>query len=252
MLTSAEQATTRRNVPARPLAHLESWKDHVDAWRALGHQVEDAMWGRAAVAASLRHRYGDEAIEKFADEVGQAPRTIWRLAQVHLKFVENCRRRQNLTFSHHAEALIAKDPSAALGLAETKNWSAQDLRDHLRTERRAHRRPVAAHGYCTVEGCERREDASGLCYGHRKRQQEGLPLAPPLRESDLSAFERVLECIKAIDEPQYDGDEGEHAWQARLRAACWDWLDPGEEIRRLAKRRSHGRKVVPRWDEGLK
>lgn len=112
-------------------AKVESWDDHVEAWHALGRKAEDAAWGRAAVAASLRHRYGEKAIEKFAAEVGQSRTNVFRLAQIHIAYVEKSRRRDNLSFAHHIEALTAPDPGAALEQAEREGWSVRDLRRHL-------------------------------------------------------------------------------------------------------------------------
>lgn len=121
-----------------------------------------------------------------------------------------------------------------------------------------------AGGYCTIDGCKNEEEAGGLCAGHRKRKTQGQTVAGELKETDLSGFERVLEAIKEMDQPRYDGDEGEHAWRQRLRAAAWAWLDPAGELRRIARslrkgnvlevrqlaRRRGRRKPLPRWDEG--
>lgn len=111
------EGTSLRDAP------VETWEDHVEAWHHFGRDVENAMWGRAAVAASLRHRYGEKAIEKFANGVGQGTSTVRQLAQVHETFPENARRLANLSFYHHVTALQAKDPTAALEKAEAEGWS---------------------------------------------------------------------------------------------------------------------------------
>lgn len=97
--------------------------------------------------------------------------------------------------------------------------------------------------YCLIPGCENPEEAGGLCYGHRWRKKHGRDLSPPLRETGLSPYERVLEAIREME--HYDGDEREHAWKARLRAAVKNWILP----RRLKHRR---RKRLPRRREVLK
>lgn len=113
-------------------ARVETWEDHVEAWHHFGRVVEGALWGRAAVVASLKGRYGDRAVERFASEVRQAPRTLWQLAQVFEKFPEDRGRTQNLSFWHHAVAMYAKDPARALAKAEAEHWSVAELRAHLK------------------------------------------------------------------------------------------------------------------------
>ncbi len=95
----------------------------------------------------------------------------------------------------------------------------------------------AEERYCSVAGCERPEEAAGLCFGHRYRAKHGLPLSPPLKER-LPPFERVIEAMKAFFDAEEDDDY--RRAKARLRAACWDWLlphGPRRRRHRLPRRR---------------
>jgi len=74
-----------------PLFSGESWEDHVSSWFETGQMINDGLWLRGAIAASLQARYGDEAIDKFAGEVMVTGRTVRRYRQVY-KFYENGQR----------------------------------------------------------------------------------------------------------------------------------------------------------------
>ncbi len=95
--------------------------------------------------------------------------------------------------------------------------------------------------WCLIPGCNKPEEAGGLCAGHRYRKKHGLSLSTPLRETDLSPYELVLEAIREMG--NYDGPEREHAWKARLRNAVKSWILP--EWRRRRRRR----KRLPRRRE---
>lgn len=114
-------------------AKVESWEDHVEAWHHFGRVAEGAIWGRAAVASSLKGRYGEGAIERFAAEVGQTPRRLWQLAEVHEAFAGKVKA-TSLSFQHHAIALAAPDPAAALEKAEAEGWSTRALEEFVRAE----------------------------------------------------------------------------------------------------------------------
>jgi len=126
-----EKLTVRTDVL---MARLKTWKDHVDAWDRFGRIAEGAIWGRAAVAASISNesKYGEGSAKKFAAEVGQTVGRIWLLAQAHEAYPENSCRHENLSFQHHVYAMYALDPAAALAMAEEKEWSANELRAYLK------------------------------------------------------------------------------------------------------------------------
>ncbi len=85
---------------------------------------------------------------------------------------------------------------------------------------------------CLIAGCERPEEAAGLCAGHRYRKRRGIPLdETPLRER-LTPRERVLEAAKALLDADAEDRRAYHAAWSRLRAAARDWLDAGRSGRR--------------------
>lgn len=135
------------------VAAVESWEDHVEAWHHLGRQVDGAAWARAAIAASLKGRYGDGAVEKFASEVGFSRAAIFDFARVFAVFPEKSNRFDNLTFSHHWHAVhyskTAETARAALADAEREGWSANALRAHLRPSPEL---PAASGEVCTTPG----------------------------------------------------------------------------------------------------
>lgn len=129
----------------------ETWEDHVEAWHAFGRLEDESRWGRAAVVVSLKGRYGEDAFEKFGDEVGQARSTLYQFASVHETFVEKSKRLDNLSFLHHLVALAADDPFAALDKAAEEGWSARDLRKHLKESKSlAPAPPLPAGVYSTL------------------------------------------------------------------------------------------------------
>jgi hypothetical protein len=119
------------------LAKVTSWEDHIEAWHHLGREVDGAAWARAAIAASLKGRYGEGAISKFAKEVGFSAASIWDFARAFDVFPENSDRSENLTFTHHLHAVhytkTAKQARDALALAESEGLSANALRKQVET-----------------------------------------------------------------------------------------------------------------------
>jgi hypothetical protein len=118
------------------LAKVTSWEDHIEAWHHLGREVDGAAWARAAIAASLKGRYGEGAISKFAKEVGFSKTAIYDFARTFEAFPEKSSRPENLSFTHCIYAVSLTDsPRAAreaLALAESEGLSANALRKQLR------------------------------------------------------------------------------------------------------------------------
>jgi hypothetical protein len=115
---------------------VESWEDHVEAWHHLGREVDGAAWGRAAIAASLKGRYGEAAVEKFAAEVGISPSSVRECARTFEAFPEANDRSLTLTFSHHRHAVVftgtVEEAREAVAHAKREGWSANALRAYLR------------------------------------------------------------------------------------------------------------------------
>jgi hypothetical protein len=117
-------------------AAVESWEDHVEAWHHAGRIVDGQAWERARIAASLKGRYGEDAIGKFAREVRFSRSAVYFYARTFAAFPEKSNRLDNLKFTHHLHAAaLTETPAQAremLALAESEGWSANALRAYLR------------------------------------------------------------------------------------------------------------------------
>ncbi len=71
---------------------------------------------RGAIVASLDTKYGNGAVDRFANEVGVTSKTLWQYRQVYT-FYQNSLRSENLSFTHHLVSIYAPDAEVALKLA---------------------------------------------------------------------------------------------------------------------------------------
>src|SRR5688572_15525537 len=98
---------TNRN--GLPIFLGKTYEDHVDAFQGIDRSVDARLWALASVAASLKTRYNDQTVQKFAHEVRHSAVYIYELAATYRKF-ENSTRVEILSFTHHRIAARAKDP----------------------------------------------------------------------------------------------------------------------------------------------
>ncbi len=107
-----------------------------DRWRSIGERIcgvaDASTWWLADWAAFGEHRYGERYREAVAI-TGLGYQTLRNYAWVARRF-EVSRRRDSLSFAHHAEiaALPAGEQDAWLDRAEANQWSRNDLRARLR------------------------------------------------------------------------------------------------------------------------
>jgi hypothetical protein len=104
----------------------------------LGQYERAFMWAIGDWWAFAEHRYGDR--KHFVDEgyFGLTYQTIANCASI-CRAVETSRRREDLSFSHHAE-VAAFDPAEQdelLGLAQSGGWSVKKLRETIKWRREA-------------------------------------------------------------------------------------------------------------------
>jgi hypothetical protein len=110
-----------------------------ERWQAIGRRVagiaEASTWWLADWAAYGEASYG-EKYRPAVEATGIGYQTLRNYAWVAGRF-EVSRRRDKLSFAHHAEvaALSAADQDAWLDRAEADGWSRNELRDRLRAER---------------------------------------------------------------------------------------------------------------------
>lgn len=107
----------------------ESWDDFVEGWHHLNRLADGVTWYRGQLVSKLKGKYGEKAVEKFAEEVGYSPAHLYRYAQVYEAFGEISSRYENLAFKHY-KAVLTLDSGEAEGWlekADEERWSAREL-----------------------------------------------------------------------------------------------------------------------------
>lgn len=107
----------------------------IEEWAALGSRL--GTLGKAiqwAIGDWLNYgniRYG-ETYTQFADLTGYTPGALMNMKFVASR-IESSRRRENLSFSHHAEVagLAPSEQELWLKACEHEGWSSKRLRDEL-------------------------------------------------------------------------------------------------------------------------
>ncbi len=112
-----------------------------ERWRAVGQRIsgvaDASTWWLADWAAYGEDRYGSR-YHAGAGIAGVGQQTLRNYAWVARRF-DACRRRNTLSFAHHAEvaALAQSEQEAWLDRAEARQWSRNELRTALREARSA-------------------------------------------------------------------------------------------------------------------
>jgi hypothetical protein len=161
--------------------HAGTLDQHVEAFVQVNTEADSNQWAMAAIAASIEKQYGEGNVQEFAEKVDYTPRHVRRLARTYREIVEKGRYRPQLTFTHHAEALVHPDPEKALATAEDQKLSALALRQWIKDQ--------------TPETEQPRERFSA------ERGKEGSELVEILREQveKFPAFaDELNECIEKI------------------------------------------------------
>jgi hypothetical protein len=120
-----------------------------ERWQAIGRRVagiaEASTWWLADWAAYGESSYG-EKYRQAVEATGIGYQTLRNYAWVAGRF-DVSRRRDKLSFAHHAElaSLDAGEQDAWLDRAEADGWSRNELRDRLRTERRRAADAIVEH-----------------------------------------------------------------------------------------------------------
>jgi hypothetical protein len=107
-----------------------------DEWQAIGHtlfSIERAVQFWIGDWIRFGEKSYGEKYSQAIEETGLDYQTLANYAYVASK-VEPSRRRENVSFSHHAEvaALAPEKQEAWLETAEAQNWTRSDLRKSLR------------------------------------------------------------------------------------------------------------------------
>ncbi|HST16902.1 MAG TPA: LmbU family transcriptional regulator [Gaiellaceae bacterium] len=120
-----------------------------ERWQAIGRRVagiaEASTWWLADWAAYGESSYG-EKYRPAVEATGIGYQTLRNYAWVAGRF-DPSRRRDKLSFAHHAEvaALSVAEQDAWLERAEADGWSRNELRDRLRAERESAANGVVEH-----------------------------------------------------------------------------------------------------------
>jgi hypothetical protein len=148
-LTTRERAPARRGLAAErkgkrpPAMSPVAWMpqqdlefiDWVESGRRLGLLGRSAAWWLGDWLRFGNARYG-ERYARAARITGYDPQTLMNMAYVASHF-DASRRRENLSWSHHAElaAMDASDQEGWLSRAERDHLSVRCLREEMRRER---------------------------------------------------------------------------------------------------------------------
>lgn len=108
------------------------YEDHVNTWLDVDRSVQGHYWMLGAIAASLVKEYGEDAIGKFAGDVGASKQRIWRYARTYRDW-ENFQRSNILSFHHHSVAGRSDDPQRAIEVAEDEQLSTRELETFVKT-----------------------------------------------------------------------------------------------------------------------
>ena len=116
-----------------------------DAWKALGARIkvrsDPSSWWMADWLVFGRQRYGDRH-RKALEATGLDPQTLDTFAAVALRF-DPARRRENLSFQHHADVHALPDATQDhwLNLASRNDWPKAELRIRIRDAARTASNP---------------------------------------------------------------------------------------------------------------
>jgi len=116
-----------------PVFASNGWEDHLQAWLDAERDVTSARWRQAAIAYSLVTHYGDHSVEKFAAQIGIAPRRVWEYRSVYA-LVKDRERPQNLDFTHYIIAASSEQPQEYLDRAAEESLSTRALRRLIASE----------------------------------------------------------------------------------------------------------------------
>jgi hypothetical protein len=150
----------------------------------LGRVAKGHQWWIGDLLVEAEKRWGEESAQLEAT-IGLAPHTLQNYQWV-AEHVERARRRENLTWSHHAEIarLTPKQQAEALDRAEADCWTVRQLRDYV-----------------------------AITYPQQREPGEPIPGLEPGEEEDV---QRRLERIEAAMTAGDDVDREDIAWLVHI------------------------------------
>jgi hypothetical protein len=163
----------------RPAADSRHWDDIVAEGIAARRRNDASQWLLGDLANEVTVTYGGKELERYACEIGVVYKTLlnWRTIAAS---IESSRRRENLSFTHHAVVVGKRLPDdavdALLSRAEERRWPVRELELQVQ----------AAEIRC--ESDRRRKAAEGLWPAPRRRAWS----------EDLDETERFVSVLNAL------------------------------------------------------
>lgn len=219
-----EKPLFKTNGNGLPVFLGKTYEEHVDAFQGIDRSLDARLWALAAVAASLKTRYNDQTVQKFAHEVRHSAVYVYELAATYRKF-ENSTRVEILSFTHHRIAARAKDPQKAINAANDEEMSTRELEKWIKRQEPPTRRAVKE-----IETLHEPEVRAHLeeTVKMLKLRDEAVPGAAPFLHNMYHAIigqvqwqlERTVEedcerIFEAIEEGNYPKDDILNWLQAR-------------------------------------
>lgn len=186
-----------------PVFRGESYEEHVSTWVDVDRSMQGHLWMLGAVASSLKGKYGEEALGKFASDVGSSRSRVYEFAQTYDAW-EKSDRSDFLSFRHHTLAARSADPPKALQVAEDEQLSTRELETFVKTGEIPERgKPKPKYeGLEELSYQEVQEHAAAHVAAEKEKEQlreQGLVMQPVPAEPEELVFEQPEEPRKPMD-----------------------------------------------------
>ncbi len=104
---------------------LDTWESMVDAGITLAQAQDRNRWAMGDLAQRAERTYGDGSLSKLAYAINLRTKTFYDYHRVYSFYGENSAHAENLTWSHHREAMRLGDLDKALwalNKASDRDW----------------------------------------------------------------------------------------------------------------------------------
>ena len=112
------------------------WETYVSWGQVLRTYKDASQWALGDLALGIEKKYGDDAIGKYARDIGINKKSLMEYRRVADRY-QRTKRLSYLSFSHHQRALKAEKPLEILEMAHDESWSIKQLDRYLIEERSA-------------------------------------------------------------------------------------------------------------------
>jgi len=114
-----------------------TWEEYISYGMMVRALKDGCQWALGDLARGIEKQYGENAIGKFAKEIGINEKSLIEYRRVALQYPLKSHRMRFLSFSHHQRALKAEKPLEVLRMAHDNEWSIRQLDRFLIEERSA-------------------------------------------------------------------------------------------------------------------